>query len=85
MTDLKPGYKTTEFWGKNVLQVVSIALAVYVSFSPGSLTGDQQQSIMVVAGLVVPPAMEMLYGFNRSWLKRAHELGAAHTTAKSRQ
>ena len=76
MTPLKPGYQTTEFWGKNALQVISIALAVYVAQSPGNLTADQQQTIMVVAGLVVPPAMEMLYGFNRTWLKRAHAAGA---------
>ena len=74
MTQPKPGYLTSEFWGKNVLQVLSLALAAYVAQSPGSLTADQQSSIMVVAGLVVPPVLEGLYGFNRSWLKRAHAL-----------
>ncbi len=72
MTPYKPGYQTSEFWGKNVLQVLSLALAAYVAQNPGSLTGDQQSSIMVVAGLVVPPVLEGLYSFNRTWLKRAH-------------
>lgn len=72
MNQPKPGYQTTEFWGKNVLQVLSLALAAFVAQNPGSLSGDQQASIMVVAGLIVPPALEGLYGFNRSWLKRAH-------------
>ena len=74
MSQPKPGYQTSEFWGKNVLQVLSLALAAYVAQSPGSLTADQQSSIMVVAGLIVPPALEGLYSFNRTWLKRAHAL-----------
>ncbi len=75
MTPYKPGYQTSEFWGKNVLQVLSLALAAYVAQNPGSLTGDQQSSIIVVAGLIVPPVLEGLYGFNRTWLKRAHASG----------
>ena len=74
MTQPKPGYQTSEFWGKNVLQVLSLALAAFVAQNPGSLTGDQQAQIMVVAGLIVPPALEGLYNFNRTWLKRAHAM-----------
>ena len=74
MNQPKPGYQTTEFWGKNVLQVLSLAMAAFIAQNPGSLTADQQNSILVVAGLVVPPLLEGLYGFNRSWLKRAHAL-----------
>ncbi len=82
MTQPKPGYQTSEFWGKNVLQVLSLALAAYVAQNPGSLTGDQQSSIMVVAGLVVPPVLEGLYSFNRTWLKRAHALGDRQTARR---
>lgn len=83
MTQPKPGYQTTEFWGKNVFQVLSLALAAYVAQNPGSLSGDQQSSIMVVAGLIVPPVLEGLYGFNRTWLKRAHVSGDGHAARRS--
>jgi hypothetical protein len=82
MTAYKPGYQTSEFWGKNVLQVLSLALAAYVAQNPGSLTADQQASIMVVAGLVVPPVLEGLYSFNRTWLKRAHASGDRTTVRR---
>ncbi|HEV2034152.1 MAG TPA: hypothetical protein VGU71_08130 [Candidatus Dormibacteraeota bacterium] len=82
MNQPKPGYQTSEFWGKNVLQVLSLALAAYVAQNPGSLSGDQQASIMVVAGLIVPPVLEGLYGFNRSWVKRAHASAEVHAARK---
>lgn len=82
MSQPKPGYQTSEFWGKTVLQVLSLTLAAYVSQNPGSLSGDQQSSIMVVAGLIVPPVLEGLYGFNRTWLKRAHASSDAHTAKR---
>ncbi len=80
MKEPSPGYKTTEWWGKNVLQLLSLALAFYVAQNPGHLTADQQNAILIVAGMIVPPLMEMLYGFNRTWLKRAHALGQARAT-----
>ncbi len=82
MEPLKRGVETSEFWGKTLLQLVSIGLAVYVAGNPGQLTADQQNSIMVVAGLVVPPVLEGAYGFYRTWLKRAHAL-SPHTVARS--
>ena len=82
MEPLKRGVETSEFWGKTLLQLVSVGLAFYVSQNPGHLTGDQQYSIMVVAGLVVPPALELAYGFYRTWLKRAHAL-SPHTVVRS--
>src|SRR5258708_20671971 len=82
MTPYKPGYQTSEFWGKNVLQVLSLALAAYVAQNPGSLTADQQASIMIVAGLVAPSVLEALYTFNRTWLTRAHARNA-HTIART--
>lgn len=74
MEPLKRGVETSEFWGKTLLQLVSIGLAVFVAGNPGQLTADQQNSIMVVAGLIVPPVLEGAYGFYRTWLKRAHAL-----------
>jgi hypothetical protein len=72
---MKRGVETSEFWGKTLLQLVSVGFAFYVAQNPGQLTADQQNTIMVVAGLVVPPVLEASYGFYRTWLKRAHALG----------
>jgi len=72
---MKRGVETSEFWGKTLLQLVSIGLAFDVAQNPGQLTADQQNAIMIVAGLVVPPVLEAAYGFYRTWLKRAHALG----------
>lgn len=82
MEPLKRGVETSEFWGKTLLQLVSIGLAVYVAGNPGQLTADQQNSIMVVAGLIVPPVLEGAYGFYRTWLKRAHAL-SPHTVVRT--
>jgi hypothetical protein len=65
-----------------LLQLVSVGLAFYVAQNPGQLTSDQQNTVMVVAGLVVPPVLEVAYGFYRTWLKRAHALGP-HLVARS--
>ena len=77
MEPLKRGVETSEFWGKTLLQLVSVGLAIYVASNPGQLTADQQNTIMVVAGLIVPPVLEGAYGFYRTWLKRAHATASA--------
>jgi len=82
MTEPRRGYTTTEFWGKTLLQLISFALAFYVAQNPGRLTPDQQNQVMVVAGVVVPPLMEVVYGVHRSWLKRAHVMGGAAATRR---
>src|SRR5258708_7179709 len=58
MTPYKPGYQTSEFWGKNVLQVLSLALAAYAAQNPASLPPHQQASILVSARLRGPPSLQ---------------------------
>lgn len=79
----KSGLQTTEFWSKVVLQVLSMMLAAYVAGHPGALTPDEQTSLMVVAGLVVPAVLELAYGLWRTLVKRAQVAAAAAAPPKA--
>ena len=59
---VKPGYKTTEFWGKLVLQ----AIVVLNMFAPEG----SGREISPETGAAIVAGLEGLYGVIRAWVKR---------------
>ena len=80
---MKPGWSTTEFWGKVVVQVIGLLLLL------GVITPGQASSVPIdlVAGLLAMVAPEVAYAISRGLAKRqpviapAVGVGQAHTTA----
>jgi hypothetical protein len=64
---VKPGWKTTEFWGKNLVQIVSLG-AMIAAFTGHNITPEQQATI-VQTGTIVFGAVEAVYGLVRGWTK----------------
>jgi hypothetical protein len=65
---VKPGYRTTEWWGKNMAQFVTIA-AMLVSAFGLSLTTDQISEITKF-GLLVVGLVESSYAVSRGFAKK---------------
>jgi hypothetical protein len=71
--ELKSGWKTTEFWTKNMVQVIALAAGAWAIFGGVQLTPDQQIAIakLTVEGIM---GIEAAYMAVRSLLKSFHAL-----------
>lgn len=68
-TETKPGWKTTEFWGKNGAQLVAIGAGAYALWTGHTLTPEQQLGVVKsVVGAV--GFMESAYAVARGLAKR---------------
>lgn len=63
----KPGWQTTEFWTKNLTQIVTLA-AMAAAMSGHNVTPEQQAAV-VVLGIKVVAGLEGLYGLYRTVVK----------------
>jgi len=72
---VKPGWKTTEFWGKNLAQLV--ALGAMVAALKGHNVTPEQQQVIVQAGITVIGGLEGLYMGFRSLVKFVKDWKAA--------
>ena len=70
MDGVKPGWQTTEFWGKTVVQVI----VLYNTFCKGNL--DPQMGAQIVG------AIEGLYHALRAVVKIGKDIGAAMKVKK---
>ena len=64
VSDVEPGYKTTEFWGKVTVQAVGV-LTMFGVAHPSSATVN---ALSGLAAVVVP---ELVYALGRSIRKKA--------------
>lgn len=64
----KPGPLTTEFWGKNMVQIVALAAMGYAIYSGHSISPEQQATIVKI-GMGVLGAVESAYSISRGIAK----------------
>lgn len=50
---IKPGWKTTEFWGKNIVHLITIGAAAYSIYSGHQMTAEQQAKIVLAATAIL--------------------------------
>lgn len=60
---VEPGYTTTEFWGKNTIQLISLLMV----FNIAHFTSSQEQALIGAGGLFLP---EIAYAISRAIRKR---------------
>jgi len=75
MNDIKPGWKTTEFWLTGVTVLIGALIGIFVVY--GVLTKEQAEAwtqlLIAFAGLVIPVAIAwatIRYGQGRAELKK---------------
>lgn len=65
--EIKPGYLSSEFWTKNLTQLVTLG-AMVAGMTGHNVTPEQQVQI-ATTGVAVIGAIEVLYGVCRSGIK----------------
>ena len=71
--EIKPGYKTTEFWGKSLVQIIAVGSTILQLTGNQTITPEQQQ-VAVTTGLAVIAGIEIVYNGARSLVKFIAEL-----------
>ena len=65
---MKPGWKTTEWWGKNLVQIISLAAMAYAMRTGHDVPPETQAEILKF-GLTIIGGVETAYGIGRSYAK----------------
>lgn len=70
-TTVTPGYRTTEFWGKVIVQIIGILVLTGIIHPVNLADPTLALEVQIVAGLLATVLPELFYAISRSMVKKA--------------
>lgn len=81
--NITPGWRTTEFWGKVIVQLIGVLVLTGVIHPVNLADPTLALEVQVVAGLLATVLPELFYAISRAMVKKAVVTGSTSITVAS--